>query len=49
MPLKKKDKGKERARDDDVVEVDKEEQAINETLSFNGMSKPKPSGLGDRA
>lgn len=37
MPPKKKDKGKERARDDDVVEVDKEEQANNEALSFNGI------------
>ncbi|KAK9896840.1 DNA-binding protein [Cystobasidium minutum MCA 4210] len=35
MPPKKKDKGKERARDDDIVEVDKEEQAHNDTLSFN--------------
>lgn len=36
MPPKKKDKGKERAKDDDIVEVDKEEQANNEALSFNG-------------
>lgn len=38
MPPKKKEKGKERARDDDVVEIDKEEQAHNAALSFNGMS-----------
>jgi hypothetical protein len=36
MPPKKKDKGKERARDDEIVEIDKDEQLQNESLSFNG-------------
>jgi hypothetical protein len=40
MPPQKKDKGKERARDEDIVEVEKEEQTHNEALSFNGMSTP---------
>lgn len=44
MPPKKKDKGKERARDDDIVEVDKEEQSNNETLTFNGSFSPSSGG-----